>query len=59
MQHVWYIDGGKNKELQEIRKVCSLWRTIRMYTLVMAVVFHGKDPRMRTYLNRNPRTPAK
>jgi hypothetical protein len=39
---------GKRKVLQKIVKVYSSWRITGMYTLVMAAVFHGRNPMNKT-----------
>jgi hypothetical protein len=36
--------GGKREELQSIVKVCSSQKTVEVYIMVMATVFHGRNP---------------
>jgi uncharacterized protein YktA (UPF0223 family) len=40
--------GGRRKKLQRIVKVCSLWRTTKMYKMVTATVFRGRNPMNKT-----------
>lgn len=63
--HVWDKRHGK-EEIQRIIKVCSLWRTLRTYTIDMVMVFCGTKPMHKTWrwksiphLNHNPRMASK